>query len=452
MKKIFSLILAVSMVLVLFAGIGVSAEGETIAVTDDGSKVTLDLTKGTLASDNECALGITLSEGNVKTSADGAETKAHFLERAYAVEYITWNVNFAKEGNYKIEIPVYTMDGVGAISVYLNGAKMYSAGNFTAGGYNQPRIYSNNAELYVTADKAGEAELTIYFDCLGVYMLAPQISYFEGEIPAQPAIKKYVRTAVADSLTSSPAKAFLLDEETYYGLHVNTAKAFSGITLPQWTPGGGQGHCKFKLSVYNWDEDEQKTIEGTPVATKEFTTPGDCIMSCEFDNEIPAGNYYIYIECVELSIDEGSTHTGGVQMHMKSGLPMNVDDTYDYYFEAYTNIVDYVIVPERMVYMNLIVSEDVEPVDMFLELYDGSDEPAESEKPTATTKPTTTEKPTATAKPTGTPANKTNAPSNSGSNNNDDNNNTGLLIGIIAGAAVVVIAAVVAIIVIKKKK
>lgn len=457
MKKVFSLVLALSLVAALFAGMPVFADGEEIAVAGDGSKVTLDLEKGTIETYNG-NISAKRTQENVKTTADGDAVKAYVISNAQSGDCITWNVNFAKAGNYKIEVPVYSQSGAGVISAQIDSERMYAAGNFTAGGYGKPVIYNNTAVLYVTAE-AGDTYLTIFFETLGANILSPTISYFEGEIPAEPAFDKHVGAVETDAFTNNPTKALLLTDGSYYGLHANFGKDFKGFILPQWTPGGGKGHCKFNVGVYAWDEDEATTLTGTPVASKELTTPGDIIMICKFDEAIPAGEYYIYVECVELILDEGTSHSTGIDMHMKTGLPHSFDD-FVYYFEAFTNIENYVPVPDRMVFFSFIVDEFVEPEDFFLELGAGDEEPGASEEPDASADPDATpdtepsEKPQktdapATSKPSTKPAASPSAPK---ADDTDNDSNTTLIIIIVVAAVVVVGGVAAAIIIIKKKK
>ncbi|MBR5785603.1 MAG: hypothetical protein IKY41_02770 [Clostridia bacterium] len=461
MKKIFSLVLALSLVMALFAGFPVFADGEEIAVAGDGSAVTLDLEKATLETYNG-SITVKREKTWVKTSADATPVEAYFLKNAQSGDCATWNVNFAKAGNYKIEVPVYSQTGVGVISAYIGGERVYSAGNFAAGGYGKEQLYNNNAVLYVSIEKAGKVDLTIFFETLGANILAPKISFFAGQIPAEPAFNKYVSAIETDGFTNNATKALLLGEDTYYGLHVNFAKAIKGIALPQWTPGAGAGHCKFKLSVYTWNEDDVTTLKGTPVTSKEFTTPGDCIMLCMFDEAVPAGEYFIYVECVELILDEGSKHSSGIDMHMKTGLPHSFDD-FVYYFDAYTNIPNYVPVPDRMVYFNFIVDEFVAPEDFFLELGSNTDagataDPDATVDPNATEEPDATEKPEKTEAPATSTSKNTKAPSTSTAKADADTGASatasyiGIIIGIVAGVVVVAAVVVVVIIVIKKKK
>lgn len=460
MKKILCLVLGLSLVMALFAGMPVFADGEEIAVAADGSVATLDVEKATLETFNG-SITVKRTKTYIKTSVDATATNEYILEKAQSGDIAAWNVNFAKAGNYKIEVPAYSMDGVGVISVLLNEEKVYSVGNFKATGYGKGKVFENNAVLYVSVEEAGQNKLSIFFDTLGVEIMAPKVSYYTGTIPAEAAFDKYVSAVETDGFTNNATKALLLGEDEYYGLHANFAKAFKGVVIPQWTPGAGAGHCKFKLSVYTWNEDDVTTLKGTPVTSKEFTTPGDCIMVCMFDEAVPAGEYYIYVECIELIIDAGSNHQSGVDMHMKTGLPHSFDD-YVYYFDAYTNIADYVPVPDRMVYFNFVVDEFVAPEDFFLELGSNTDadataDPDATVDPNATEEPDATEKPEKTEAPATSTSKNTKAPSTStakadADTDSSESSNTGLIIGIVAGIVVVAAVVVVVIIVIKKKK
>lgn len=431
MKKIISIILSVCMLAALSVGSFAFAAGEAIAIPEDGSTATLPV------ADGEPLWGFNFEHDVIK----GEEILATIYGDA-----VIWNISVSKAGNYKVEIPVASMTGSGAIALYINDTKVYTAGNFEAAGYGD-YSYNNTAVLYFNAAEAGEYELKIVFESVGAYAKAPTVSFFDGEIP-ESKVDQTIPMAASDAYTNNATQAALLAKENYYSWHINTASAFKGFLLPQWTPGGGKANVVFDVMVYAWTENFDDTIATEPVAKTTLTTPGDCVMVCNFENEIPAGNYLIYIVCTDI---QGS-YTGHSDMHMKTGLDLFEDlDTWDY-IEVFTDVENYVPYPDRTVALNLIVGPDVDatPENFFLELDPLSvDDPEETEAPdendSEETEAPATEKP-ATSKPTSKPAVQTKAPATA----EEDEGGYGLIIGIAVGVAVIAIAAVV-VVVIKKK-
>lgn len=437
MKKIISIILSVCMLAALSVGSFAFAAGEAIAIPEDGSAATLPV------ADGEPLWGYGFEHDVIK----GEEILSSIPGDA-----VIWKINVAKAGNYKVEVPVASMTGSGVIGLYINDTKVYTTGNFEAAGYGD-YSYNNTAVLYFNAAEAGEYELKIVFESVGAYAKAPTVSFFDGEIP-ESKVDQTIILAACDAYTNNATQSALLSNDNYYSWHINTAAAFKGFLLPQWTPGGGKANVVFDVMVYAWTESFEDTIATEPVVKTTLTTPGDCVMVCDFEKEIPAGNYLIYIECTDIQ----GEYTGHSDMHMKTGIDLFEDlDTWDY-IEVFTDVTEYKPYPDRTVALNLIVGPDVDttPENFFLELDPLSvDDPEETEapdedEPTETEAPEETEAPTekpATSKPSNKPAVQTKAPAAS----DDDEGGYGLVIGIAVGVAVIAIAAVV-VVVIKKKK
>ena len=374
MKKIISIILSVCMLAALSVGSFTFAAGEAIAIPEDGSAATLPL------ADGEPLWGYGFEHDVIK----GEEILSSIPGDA-----VIWKINVAKAGNYKVEVPVASMTGSGVIGLYINDTKVYTAGNFEAAGYGN-YSYNNTAVLYFNAAEAGEYELKIVFESVGAYAKAPTVSFFDGEIP-ESKVDQTIILAACDAYTNNATQSALLSNDNYYSWHINTAAAFKGFLLPQWTPGGGTANVVFDAMVYTWAETYDDTIAAEPVAKTTLTTPGDCVMVCDFEKEIPAGNYLIYIKCTDIQ----GEYTGHSDMHMKTGIDLFEDlDTFDY-IEVFTDVEAYKPYPERTVALSLIVGPDVDttPENFFLELDPLSvDDPEETEAPDED-EPTETEAP-----------------------------------------------------------
>ncbi len=425
MKKFFSIFLAVCMLAALSVGSFVNAEGSAVAIPDNGTAVALPLDQVELEYGYEVETNFVISD-TIRSTIPG--------------DAVIWDVNISKAGNYKVSIPVASMDGEGVIGLYVNGTKTYTAGNFKAYGYGNAENFDNVAELYFNAAEAGTYELKLAFESIGASAKAPEVSYFEGNIPEAAPVDQTVSLVQYDGLTNNATKALLLGSTgpahtgEFYSWQVNTAAAFKGLLIPQWTPGGGANHVVIDVSVHTWTGDFEGAIAAEPVVKTTLTTPGDSILVWDFEKEVPAGEYVIYVKLVEV---QGTGHS---DIHIKTGLGLYEEYTEDYIYTE-TDATGYDPFA-RTAIAHLIVGPDVDtnPEKFFVEL--GAQPGAEDEEPTEepTEEP---EEETATKKP---------APTSKPASSNNSSDDSTIIIVVVVVVVVVVAAAVVAIILIKKKK
>lgn len=448
MKK-FSVMLVITILMTFFALVPEVGAEEKIEIPENANGVTLPIEQGELSTTNAVLSLVAVASVAQLGSADAPVEPAMLVTGGEAGDQITWNVVFAAAGTYKVEMPVCSPEGVGALSLYLEDTKVYSAGNFKASNTHEKNIFNNTAVFYVKVEKAGETHLSVRYDAAGMHLLAPSITSYAGEIPQEAPYNKYINVVNIDEYTSLPNGALVMDEDTYYAFHFNISVPFKGIVIPEWTP---DRDAMFKVSVYYWDEDIDESLCNEAIIERDFTLSSDGIIVYDFEKALPEGEYLIYITC----LSGGSNDSG---LYMKSGVGTYEDmglygEETDLYFEAYTDITRHVIVPDKMVHLSLIVEEYTDK--MFLKLGEKI-----GEEPTATSKPTespsqapattTTESPSQVPE-TITPTIKVSAEATLApdtSSTSSDKTVIGIIIGI--AAAIIVIVIIVAVYVKRKR-
>lgn len=174
----------------------------------------------------------------------------------------------------------------------------------------------------IDSDYNGEVFFAVYHATPGHCALLKKITFVKKGTTSIPTVNTTVATGGGD-----PGTAFIMGVGDYYGLRVNVTTPMSGITMFQWTPGGGEGYCDYNVSVYAGDTDYDTSIKGTAVASVDQRSTGDGLLTVNFAEKLNAAEYVIVISIKDISTEHNSV------MYLQSGDGINTDDTT--YVESY---------------------------------------------------------------------------------------------------------------------
>lgn len=397
MKKIFSMILCIAMLVSVFAVLNVSAA----AVPEDGTGIAV--TKA----------DVTLNDAEVAENPFQC-SDANTLSYISAGDSFTFAMDFAKAGAYKAVAPIASPNGAGKYDVYVDDVLAYTATIFTASGTNQWNIYAEESTGYFEIKEAGTHTIKYVFVEAGFNFTLPTISYAGETMPEWVTDLKKAPVYLSDGMSESPAKAVHMNVGHYYAVRVNIGSAFRGFGFSQWTTGKGyNGHVAMDMSVYAWDEDfydnyeplDEFSYASDPIATRNIPTTQNGYIGVVFDEIIPAGEYLLVINVTDsYNDDPEDTANQTPWLHIRTGVAdmETYDDDWESYFEGYTNATEYAVPPDRWAEIDIYaVEEEV----YFYEL--GELLPGATPVPTATPDPNATQAPTqapATQAPTQVPA------------------------------------------------
>ena len=273
-KRIAAAALACVLMLSALCGLPISA-GSTVTVADGKltqivfGEIYTDADKGTVFSGN-----LYLEKNLGPTYFDGVRTN----------DWFEFKINVEKAGDYHFCFSFGWVVAAGTYSVSVDGGEPIRLQNEVKGVNWRDWIDSTEAQVSLSA---GEHTIRVTMGGDGPNLYAMKIAPL-GVALSQGATN--VRIPLGDESTDRSAEQ--IDQSS--GVQFRSTVPFAGISLASASWNNTIG--SIRMSLFKWDTSYDKTLSGEPIATEDFVDFADNLTLKFLFDEVPAGEYLLYME------------------------------------------------------------------------------------------------------------------------------------------------------------
>ncbi|MBP3570613.1 MAG: carbohydrate-binding protein [Clostridia bacterium] len=205
-------------------------------------------------------------------------------------DWFEFDLNVESAGEYHFCFSFGWMDASGTYRISIDGGETINLKNTVSGKGWRHWVNTTEAKVSLTAG-THTIRVTMGGDGPNIYSL--KIAPMNIDLATGAEVGTVTpKESIAMTDGSSPSGARTISDST--AIQFNTTEVFDGMDISSASWNNNLG--SLRVSLFKWNTSYNKTLQGEPLATKDYIDPVDnSVLQFRFD-EMKAGEYLLYIE------------------------------------------------------------------------------------------------------------------------------------------------------------